>query len=105
MKCDSQSSFLARTFASPCLGHEPKVKVVTYDSNEEIEVGIDSEWIIENLCPCDNVVVPTSIDEPFWFLLVNKGSYTIDTSFNDEDDNDEDGNVWTKDVVVHGFWY
>jgi hypothetical protein len=25
MKFDSWASFLARTFASPCLGHEPKV--------------------------------------------------------------------------------
>jgi len=29
MRCDSQASFLARTFASHCLGCEPKVKVVT----------------------------------------------------------------------------
>ncbi len=29
MKRDSWVSFLARTFASPCLGHEPKVKVTT----------------------------------------------------------------------------
>jgi hypothetical protein len=29
MKCDSQASFLAYTFASPCLGREPKAKVMT----------------------------------------------------------------------------
>jgi hypothetical protein len=29
MKCDSQASLLARTFASPCFGHEPKARVVT----------------------------------------------------------------------------
>jgi hypothetical protein len=29
MKCDSQASLLARTFASPSLGHKPKVKVTT----------------------------------------------------------------------------
>jgi len=29
MKCDSQASLWACTFASPCLGCEPKVKVVT----------------------------------------------------------------------------
>jgi len=27
MKCDSRASLLARTFASPCLGHEPKARV------------------------------------------------------------------------------
>jgi hypothetical protein len=29
MKCDSWASLLARTFASPCLGYEPKAKVAT----------------------------------------------------------------------------
>jgi len=29
VKCDSQASFLACTFASPCLGHEPKARVAT----------------------------------------------------------------------------
>ncbi len=29
MKCDSQASLLARTFASPCLSREPKVRVAT----------------------------------------------------------------------------
>jgi hypothetical protein len=30
MKCDSRASFLIRTFANPCFGHEPEVKVVTH---------------------------------------------------------------------------
>jgi hypothetical protein len=29
MKCDSWASLLAHTFASPCFGGEPKVKVAT----------------------------------------------------------------------------
>jgi hypothetical protein len=29
MKCDSWASLLACTFASPFLGHEPKIKVAT----------------------------------------------------------------------------
>jgi hypothetical protein len=29
MRCDSWASLLARTFASPCLGHEPKARVAT----------------------------------------------------------------------------
>jgi hypothetical protein len=33
MKRDSWASFLARTFASPCLGREPKAKVVTQKHN------------------------------------------------------------------------
>jgi hypothetical protein len=28
MKCDSQASYFACTFTSPCLGYEPKVRVV-----------------------------------------------------------------------------
>jgi hypothetical protein len=35
MKCDSRASLLACTFASPCFGHEPKVKVVTNHENIE----------------------------------------------------------------------
>jgi len=31
IKCDSQASLLARTFASPYLGHEPKIKVATLE--------------------------------------------------------------------------
>jgi hypothetical protein len=31
MKCDSQASLLTRTFANPCLGCEPKVRVATFD--------------------------------------------------------------------------
>ncbi len=30
MKCDSRASLLARTFASPCLGCEPKTRVATW---------------------------------------------------------------------------
>jgi hypothetical protein len=30
MKCDSQASHLAHTFASPCFGREPKAKVATH---------------------------------------------------------------------------
>jgi hypothetical protein len=29
MRCDSRTSLLARTLASPCFGREPKAKVVT----------------------------------------------------------------------------
>ncbi len=38
MKCDSWASFLARTFASPCLGHKPKVRVVTWKLNLTIDL-------------------------------------------------------------------
>jgi hypothetical protein len=31
IKCDSQTSFSARTFANPCLGHKPKAKVAIND--------------------------------------------------------------------------
>jgi len=39
MRCDSWASLLARTFASPCFGCEPKVRVVTYGitASREIE--------------------------------------------------------------------
>jgi len=33
MECDSWASLLACTFASPCLGHEPKARVATNDQD------------------------------------------------------------------------
>ncbi len=36
MKCDSWASFLARTFASPCLGCEPKARVATFSLRTNI---------------------------------------------------------------------
>jgi transposase InsO family protein len=33
MRCDSQASLLARTFTSPCFGHEAKVRVATLTIN------------------------------------------------------------------------
>ncbi len=36
MKCDSQASFLANTFARPCFGHKPKDKVVTLIAYDQI---------------------------------------------------------------------
>jgi hypothetical protein len=38
MKCDSWASFLAYTLVSPCLGHEPKAKVVTYGIKASREI-------------------------------------------------------------------
>jgi hypothetical protein len=35
MKCDSQASFLAYTFVSPCLGCKPKARVETINSYQE----------------------------------------------------------------------
>jgi hypothetical protein len=35
MKCDSRASLLARTFASPYLGCEPKAKVATITLDDE----------------------------------------------------------------------
>jgi hypothetical protein len=37
MKRDSQASFLARTFASPCLGREPKVRAVTIGDRNSVD--------------------------------------------------------------------
>ncbi len=34
MKCDFKASFLAYAFANPCLGHEPKARVMTSSQNE-----------------------------------------------------------------------
>jgi hypothetical protein len=44
MKCDSWPSHLTSTFASPCLGHEPKAGVVTttqVEKSKEITIHVE----------------------------------------------------------------
>jgi hypothetical protein len=72
-----------------------------YDPNEEIEAGSGCKWIADTLHPSDNVAIPTTIDEPFWLMVVEKGVHVVDKSF-----TDFDGNEWTQgDMVVRGYWY
>jgi hypothetical protein len=44
MKCDFRASFSTRTFASPCFGRKPKVKVMTtkpiFSSHVSIIMGV-----------------------------------------------------------------
>jgi hypothetical protein len=59
------------------------------------------EWIANNLHPNDNVVIPTTTDEPFWLMLMEKGIHVVDNSF-----TNFDGNEWTQgDMVVRGYCY
>ncbi len=59
------------------------------------------EWIVDNLHPSDNVVVPTTTNEPFWLMLVEKGIHVVDNFF-----TDSNGYEWTQcDMVVRGYWY
>jgi hypothetical protein len=54
---------------------------------------------VENLCPSDNVAIPTATNEPFWIILVDKGAHVVVTSF-----KNVDGNEWTnEDIVLRGF--
>jgi hypothetical protein len=39
MKCDFQASLLACTFASPCLGREPKTRVTTHKIHHGLDLG------------------------------------------------------------------
>ncbi len=66
-----------------------------YDSDKEIEACTEGEWIVDNLFPSDNVVIPTT-NEPFWLVLVEKGpDHVVAKSFKD------DANEWTKgDMVI-----
>jgi len=41
MKCDSWASHLAHTFASPCFGCEPKVRVTTHKPSLNGHTGLD----------------------------------------------------------------
>jgi hypothetical protein len=42
------------------------------------------------------MAIPTTTDEPFWLMLVDKGAHVVVTSF-----KNVDGNKWTKgDIIV-----
>jgi hypothetical protein len=72
-----------------------------YNSDEEIEVGTGGEWIVENLVPCDNVVVLSDTTNPFWILLMDKGPHFVELDF-----QDGWGNRWQQgDHVIRGYWY
>lgn len=66
-----------------------------YNSNEEIKVSTRGEWITKNLFPNDNVIVPTSIDEPFRLMLVDKDLHVVVISL-----IDGVGNEWMEGNVV-----
>ncbi len=72
-----------------------------YNSNEDIVAGSKGEWIVQNLCLGDNIIVPIVTYEPFWLMFVDKGAHVVVTSF-----KNVDSEKWTKgDIVVRGFWY
>jgi len=94
---------MGRDFETHCVNkdHVPKwiliylrpknileVRDIMYDPNEDIEAGIGGEWIVDNLHPGDNVAIPTTIDEPFWLMLMEKGVHVVDESFTNYDGNE-----------------
>jgi hypothetical protein len=72
-----------------------------YDSNEEIEIGTNGEWIAEYLVLGDNVAIPSDTIDPFWSLLVDKGPHFVELNF-----QNGWGNRWQQsDHVIQGYWY
>ncbi len=69
-----------------------------YDSNKEIEAGTDGEWIVDNLCPSDNVAIPTT-NEPFWLMLIEKGPHVVAKSFKDDANESTEG-----DMVIWNYY-
>jgi hypothetical protein len=51
------------------------------NNDGKIEVGFEGEWIVDKLCPSDNITIPIDVDEPFWLMLVDKGPYIVQESF------------------------
>jgi hypothetical protein len=49
MKCDSQASLSAHTFASPCFGYEPKVKVMANIILKKCKNKINNELNFETI--------------------------------------------------------
>jgi hypothetical protein len=48
MRCDSWASLFARTFANPCLGQEPKVRVTTIGHHHQTSVPPFFLVLVEN---------------------------------------------------------
>jgi hypothetical protein len=69
-----------------------EVREMMYDSNKEIEAGTDGEWIVDNLCPSDNVAIPTT-NEPFWLMLIEKGPHVVAKSFKDDANESTEGDM------------
>jgi hypothetical protein len=65
-----------------------------YDSDEEIEVGTNGEWIVENLVPGDNVASPSGTTDPFWIFLVDKGPLLLNQTF------EMDGGIGGHKVIM-----
>jgi hypothetical protein len=72
-----------------------------YNSDKKIKTSFKGEWIVDNLYPGDNIVVPIDVDGPFWLMLVDKGAYIVQESFIDDDENE-----WiVGDVIVQSYRY
>ncbi len=74
-----------------------------FDLNEEIESGINGEWITNVVCVGDNVAViaKSKTDEQFQLLLVDKMVHIVHESF-----KDEWGNSYVEgDVILRGYQY
>jgi hypothetical protein len=69
-ECVNKKHVLEWTLTQLKAKNTSKVQDLMYDSDEEIEDSFGGEWIVENLCPCDNVVVPTTTNESFWLMFV-----------------------------------
>jgi hypothetical protein len=71
------------------------VREMIYDNDEEIKVRTGGEWIIDNLHPCGNIIVPTPTYEPFWLMLMDKSVHTIFEFFEDGEESE-----WTIGEVM-----
>ncbi len=65
MNCDSHASFLACTFACPCLGHEPKARVATHNIGLLVK-----ECMLSILCLFCN-----------WFFFMRSGKHSLTFNF------------------------
>ncbi len=61
MKCDSWASLVAYTFASPCLGHEPKAKVATRTAHFLFAIIFTSCCSISIALHCASAIVCTYV--------------------------------------------
>jgi hypothetical protein len=73
-----------------------------YNNDEDVEAGLDSDWIADGLRMGDNVAVRSPLpEEPYWLMLVHTATHEVQEGFTDPEGNE----YGPGDVIFSGFWY
>ena len=81
---------------------QPSQACQMYNNDEDVEAGLDNDWIADGLCKGDNVAVRSPLpEEPYWLMLVHTATHTRQEGFTDPEGNE----YGPGDVIFSGFSY